>query len=163
MTEKQDEEMIKYNLGEDGTLKPLDPNTEETFAHKIISDIKIESSLNKDDNLPFGYYNPATGGKLVWICNYDQERKITSVFVFDNNGTKERKISYLADEKEAKYFRDELVKEGWRVLEQPKIEFHYPSRPGMPDTKKDHLSRKDIRRMKKNIKTQSKLRNPYQQ
>jgi hypothetical protein len=90
----------------------------------FIKETKIENLLNRDgDQLPFGLYNPLTQGKLIWMCNFDEENKITSVFNYTGNEKPERKCTYLKNKEEAVFFRDTLIHEGWLPLKLPKIEF----------------------------------------
>lgn len=120
--------------------------------------IRGETDLNKDDNkLPFAYYNPQLEGKLTWVCGEDMDDKITSVFCFDYGTHKDKKPSYLKDLEQAKYLRDELVKEGWKKIKNPEITF---SMPGQKDGKP--LNRKQKRFLQKKIKKMSKA-NPFKE
>lgn len=91
--------------------------------------IFIENTLNREgDVLPFGYFNPQTDGKLTWICgegpmDKNQKTNIVSVFAMDLGDHTEKKVDILENMDQAKFMRDELVKNGWRKLVPPKIEF----------------------------------------
>jgi hypothetical protein len=92
----------------------------------------VENPLNKDDGtLPFGYYCPASEGKLVWICGEDGHRKITSVFVAQTPEGQKKECSYLKDMTEARKYRDTLVNDGWKKLDPPKVEFTMPDENGV--------------------------------
>lgn len=110
---------------------------------------------NADGSLPFGYYNPMTEGKLCWICGNDAEGKITSVFVYDHGTHKEKKAQYIKDMDEARYFRDELLKDGWRELDPPEITF---TRPG--EDKERKLNRKERRFLKRKLERANR-KNPF--
>lgn len=135
---------------EDFNLDDIDPMQE------LAERIKVDTDLNKDENaLPFGYYNPTTEGKLIWMCGEDAEKRITSVFVFDFGDHKEKKCSYLKDLKEALFFRDELVKEGWLKLKPPKVTFK--SKDGK------ELTRKQKRMIERKLRRQNNKENPFLQ
>lgn len=91
-----------------------------TIGDKLPNGIVIENTLNRNgDILPFGYYDPKLEGKLVWICNYGIEgEEIVSVFSMKEEG---RDIKYLNSIEEAKYMREELIKNGWQPLKLPEV------------------------------------------
>ena len=109
--------------------------------------------FNQGDNLPFGYYNPALEGRLFWICGYDADEKITSVFTFDKGGEKERNTSYLDSLDKAKYVRDELIDAGWQELVPPEIKFTYPDEKTGEDRE---LNRKQRRKVMRELDKQRK-------
>ena len=112
----------------------------------------IENVLNKDeDTLPFGLFNPDTEGKLTWICGISQEGLITSVFCMDLGDHKEKEVRNLKDIEEAKYYRNELISNGWKKLIPPKIEFTVGK-----DGKNAPLNRKQRRYLDKKIKNMKK-------
>ncbi len=83
--------------------------------------IVIENTLNKGDNLPFGYYDPLCEGKLTWTCNYGiTGKEIVSVFCMKDDKI-EKDVKYLNDLEEAKFCRAELIKNGWLPLKTPNI------------------------------------------
>jgi len=117
--------------------------------------IKIENQLNENgDDLPFGYYDPSSGGKVTWNCGYDQNSKITSVFSYRDGDVKDRKIGYLNNLNEALDAREQLINAGWLKLSPPKITFSYGD-----DDKKD-MNRKQKRELTKEFKNMVK-NNPY--
>ena len=123
--------------------------------------ISIENTLNNEDGtVPFGLFNPDTEGKLTWICNYGPEGYIVSVFCFDHGDHTERDVCYLKDIDEAKYVRDELIRNRWRKLIPPKIAFTVSSKDG----KQKPFSRKERRFLDRKIRQvgrqQANLRNP---
>jgi hypothetical protein len=102
----------------------------DNVMNTLLENVKAEPTLNREnDVLPYGYFNPDTEGKLVWMCGEDADGKITSVFCFENeNGRKEKSCKYLDTFEEAKNIRDELIKNNWRKLVPPKIEFTMPDK-----------------------------------
>ena len=110
---------------------------------------QIENPLNVGDELPFGYMNPETEGKLTWICNKDAQGTVTSVFAFDTGSGVEKKVSYLKDIDEAIQFRDELIRNGWTKIKPPKIEITYPGADG----KERPLNRKQRRALQRKLKS----------
>jgi hypothetical protein len=133
----------------------MDPETEKRLTDTILETAEAESILNREgDILPFGYYNPETDGKLVWMCNEDAECKITGVFSFDKGTNRENVCKYMKDFAEAKSIRDELVKNGWKKLEAPKISFSYAGSD-------KPLNRKQKRYLKRKINQVDKRTNPF--
>lgn len=121
------------------------------------TDIKAEPILNREGNiLPFGYYSPASDGKLSWICNEDKDGRITSVFRFEIDSlSHDKKCDYLKDMKEAVYARDELIKAGWKPITPPEVTFKFP---GEKDARP--LNRSEKRLLKKKLQTSAK-NNPF--
>lgn len=106
----------------------------------------IENVLNKDDNaLPFGLFKPEMEGKLTWICDYGPEKDIVSVFCMDFGDHPEKEVRLLTDLDEAKFFRSELINDGWQKLVPPRIEFTMTGSDG----KKRPLGRKQKRQLVK--------------
>lgn len=119
--------------------------------------VKIESILNReDDQLPFGYYNPQSDGKLTWNCGYDAQNKICAVFCYSGDGGQDKKASYLENEAQAKYMRDELINNGWKKLDPPKIVIKYDDGSEKP------LSRKQKRYLAKTVNNMQK-KNPFKE
>ena len=115
--------------------------------------ISIENTLNREgDVLPFGYFNPETEGKLTWICGEGPEQKgrktdIVSVFAMDLGDHTEKQVKILENMEQAIFMRDELIKNGWRKLIPPKIEFTVTNESGQASS----LNRKQKRGLAKKI------------
>lgn len=91
----------------------------------IVNEDKNNTGQDETD-LPFSYFYPQQE-HIIWICDYDQDRKITSVFF----NTKEKEgnnkmMAYCRDLNHAKEVRDELVAQGWRKMTTPKITVTLP-------------------------------------
>lgn len=120
---------------------------------KFADGIKIENHLNRDgDILPFGYFCPESDGKVVWICGEDAAGKITSVFSSNYEGRKDRQVKYLDTIEDARFMRDELVKNGWQKLKVPEVKLTVPDASG----KNVPLSRKQKRYISRKL-NQGKL------
>jgi hypothetical protein len=133
----------------------MDPETEKRLTDTILDSSHAESILNRaGDVLPFGYYNPATEGKLIWMCNEDAEGKITGVFSFDQGTHRENTSKYLKDMDEARMIRDELINHGWKKLEAPKVSFSYAGSD-------KPLNRKQKRYLKRKLNQMDKRTNPF--
>ena len=118
--------------------------------------IKIENAVNSNgDDLPFGYYEPTSDGKVTWNCGYDKDGKITSVFCYRNEEHTERKIAYLPSLNDALFARSQLIEAGWNKIKAPEITFSY-------EGENKEMTRKEKRDFNKNLKTLIK-NNPYQQ
>lgn len=124
-------------------------------SHLKSGEAEIENPLNQGDNLPFGYLNPETEGKLTWICNEDAQGRITSVFIYDTGSGTDKKVAYLKDIKEAIDFRDELIRNGWTKLKAPEIQITYPG----DDGKERPLNRKQRRALQRKLKKAAKKTN----
>lgn len=62
-------------------------------------------------------------GILLWMCGFDSEGKITSIFSCGN----ERHIYYLKDTTEVESIEIELINEGWVKLKRPEVTFTFDS------------------------------------
>ena len=129
----------------------------EDSEKPFVENVNTESIFNpKDGQLPYGYFDPEREGKLFWICNYDAERKITSVLVYDYGTHQDRHVQYMDSLEDAKEMRDTLVESGWKKLVSPKITFTYPgAKEGKP------LNRKQKRHLRRKIKQLDRQTNPY--
>jgi hypothetical protein len=114
-----------------------------------LSNLKVSSVNSEDGEMPWGYYNPLTEGKVTWNCGYDAERRIISIFTFtDERNQKEKKCDVLKDVVEAEYYRNELVKDGWLKTNPPKIEFTISDGKGGQRP----INRKEKRMLERKIK-----------
>lgn len=118
------------------------------------TELDLSKSFNQDNNLPFAYFNPESEGKVTWNCNYDQDGKITSVFMFTGEGTPDRRISYLNSIEEARQTRDTLIQHGWQETKMPTIKFKSPE--GDRD-----LNRKERRMLERALERKNKKENPF--
>lgn len=115
----------------------------------------VENTLNTGEDLPFGYYNPDTEGKLTWVCGYGPKGDIVSVFAFDHGNRTEKQVKLLKDVQEARFFRDELIKNGWKKLIPPKINFTTTKDDGT----KSEMNRAQKRALGRKMKSISKTVN----
>lgn len=95
--------------------------------NKTLPFAKIQARLNQDDNqLPFGYYSPQMDGKVKWVCDYDQNNKIFSMFEYDNGAEKDRQGQQVHSSlEEAIKVRDILIENGWIKIKPPEITVKY--------------------------------------
>lgn len=128
------------------------------MQEQIKNGMKVESTLNRDDgSLPFGYYNPETDGKLVWMCGEDAEGKITSVWTFDYGTHKDKRAAYLETIEQAREARDELIAAGWKKVETPEMTFTYPG-----EKEERPLNRQMKRNLQRTAKKMQK-NNPFKE
>ena len=90
------------------------------------------------------------------MCGEDAEGMITSVFCMDMGTHKDKKCEYLGTIERARYFRDELVKDGWKKLCPPKVTFTFPG-----EKEKRELTRNEKRKLQKQLKKMKKS-NPFE-
>jgi hypothetical protein len=129
------------------------PPHSDAIANEFLKNAKVENLLNREgDQLPFGLYNPATEGKLIWMCGEDAEKRITSVFLYDFGDRKEKACAYVENMEKAIYMRDELYKDGWKKIIPPEITFTMKNDRGEDKP----LTRKQRRYLAKKIKAAAK-------
>jgi hypothetical protein len=99
----------------------------DPIMEQIINGMEISAAFNADDgNPPYAYKHP--NGKVNWFCGYDENEKLTSVFIYKEDKEEERQCDYMADETRAREVRDVLVQEGWTPIDPPKITVSYGKR-----------------------------------
>ena len=135
----------------------MDPHIEKTITENVMNNIQTESILNREnDELPYGYFNPSTEGKLTWICGPDADGKITSIFCYDHGTNQDKRPEYIDNIEKARFIREELIKNGWKKIIPPKITFTYPGeKEGKP------LNRRQKRSLKKKLKHMNQ-QNPFE-
>lgn len=76
--------------------------------------------------LPISFSCPKfTRGNLVWTCGRDEEGKITSVFVCNENGVIEKKVDYLDNMSKVDEIATHLTNDGWIKLSRPTITYNF--------------------------------------
>lgn len=80
--------------------------------------------MSSEDSLPFKYVHPEK--VVMWICDYDEDEKITSVFV-NLQDKNERTIDYISLD-DAKHIKSELVINNWDEFKDPEITFIDPNK-----------------------------------
>lgn len=103
---------------------------------------KQDWSEHKNDckypELPISYKDPYQKD-VMWICDYDEEKKITSVFI----GHGEKYVAYIPTLNEVARQKYLLKDQGWVEVKRPNVNFTFtPS-----DT--SHVNRAMRRKMKK--------------
>ncbi len=123
----------------------------EKIVEQTLKEIKVESLLNReDDSLPYAYFSPQSEGKVTWICGPDAEGHITSIFCFKEGFDGDKRCQYIKTIEEARYIRDELVKDGWQKLKAPTITFSYPGEKGKPSARKEkRFLQKEIKKLER--------------
>ena len=97
------------------------------FMDELLGSIKMDFEMNgSDGELPYAYTNPASEGKVKWVCNYDEQGKIVGVFAFQDGKEIERRIHFLDDKDHAKKVLEELIADGWVAIEPPKVSISAP-------------------------------------
>jgi len=98
----------------------------DKLGKQILDSIEV-SNLNSDGPPPYAFYSPESEGKVRWFCALDEEGKYTSVFVSSVEGDNGRITEYLKNETECKFYRDELLNNGWKPIPRPKMVFRLPN------------------------------------
>lgn len=125
-----------------------DDRTQSGLPSMTITNTDKTNTGQDESDLPFSYFCPQQE-HIIWICDYDQERKITSVFF----NTKEKEgnnkmVAYCRDLNHAKELRGELVGQGWRKMTAPKITVTLPE-GCMSRQMKRQLQRQEEKRQRK--------------
>lgn len=136
---------------------PEPEQTQQVFkeGEEDATGFTVESTLNKGDDLPFAMFNPDTEGKVTWVCGYGPKGDVISVFACDLGTGTDKRVSQLKDLAEARFFRDELVKNGWKPIVPPKINFTTTKEDGT----KSEMNRSQRRALEKKMKAISKTVN----
>ena len=96
------------------------------FATQFAESAQLTGAFNNESgDLPFGYFEPTSEGKIYWICGRDRDQKITSIFSYDGPDGKEKEMRYLVDLDEAKKFRDELILNNWLPIKTPEMKMYH--------------------------------------
>lgn len=113
-----------------------------------------ENLLNREgDILPFGLFKPELEGKLAWMCSYGEDgTSIFCVFIMNENGKTEKEIREIKNLEEAKFYRDELLRDGWKILVPPKIVLTMKDKNGVAKP----LNRQQKRELEKHVKNSIK-------
>lgn len=91
------------------------------MADLVERPVDDHSSDRGFDELPFTYADP-NQPHIYWICNYDQNEKITSVYVNQKKSKgNNRYAAYLDTMEQAKWQRNELIKMGWKEFKLPQL------------------------------------------
>jgi len=127
--------MSESNIDQSSSLNCDDDQSISSYAQSFVdANAENQNTMNKPDgSLPFGYLNPATEGKVFWMCSRDQTGRITSVFQCDDeemvgDSGMNRDIKHLSNEAEARKYRDELIQAGWIQMKDPGQRFFYGGR-----------------------------------
>lgn len=136
----------------------MDAPKKEVFegGQETATGFTVENTLNVGDDLPFGMYNPDTEGKLTWICGLGPKGDVVSVFAFDHGNRTEKQVKLLENVEQARFFRDELVKNGWKQLVPPKINFTTTKEDGTTSEMNRSQKRALAKKMKAISKTMDK-------
>jgi hypothetical protein len=116
-------------------------------------DFKVQALETKDDELPYTYYSPESDGKVTWHCAIDQNGKITSVFAFLgglSTGESDKRVSYVSLE-DANKIKAELIANGWKKMEQPKVKAKIPG-----EDRERELNRRELRYLKRKMERNQK-------
>lgn len=80
--------------------------------------LDLEAAPKSEEGLPMAYQHP-TEYRIKWLCNRDEEGRITSVTVFPEKSAEfptGRKVDYLPNIEMAREIQDAVLKEGWKEM-----------------------------------------------
>ena len=132
------------------------PEAEQRIARELVDQCQVESLLNREgDQLPFGFFNPASEGKVTWNCGKDPEGRITSVFGYNvSSAAGDRRVQYITME-QALDIRQQLIEAGWQKIVPPEVTFRYPGLGDRP------LTRKEKKLIQRRVQRINRRRNPF--
>jgi len=104
----------------------------------------VLNNKKPDSILPLMYSNPRDKG-VFWICDYDQDDKITSVFM----GHKDRYIAYMPSLEDAENQEELLKNDGWVKCKKPEINVKIDDKK-LPRSLRRKLERDDRKQQNKN-------------
>lgn len=112
-------------------------------------------------NPPYALQNPLMNGRVKWLCNWDQDKNLISVFSNDDpdmsvDGIPDKLVNKHNSVEEVKRIRDTLKDSGWVPLEAPNIEFTDSSGNKVDNTKGGPLTRAEKRYLKRKLERASK-------
>lgn len=117
------------------------------------------------DELPFYYLDKETKPTMTWMCNYDHNKKITSVV--EHLESKEKMTKYFDTLEEAKEARNALIRDGWLEGQLPNIEVNQENWDALPRQQKRRIQRslmkQAIREGRKERKQQEEERKRYEE
>lgn len=91
----------------------------------------VDIPMNRPDgSLPFALYSPESDGKVQWLCDYDKDKQITSVFTYQDGHDKDRRVFHLPNMKTAEDTRDQLLAANWKPLKTPTVSYSYSDGKG---------------------------------
>uniref|UniRef100_A0A6C0M2L0 Uncharacterized protein n=1 Tax=viral metagenome TaxID=1070528 RepID=A0A6C0M2L0_9ZZZZ len=113
--------------------------------------MEAEIYTTSDDELPFAYFNP-NNMLVYWMCNYDEENRLVSVFYGRNKKSdpEDRRVAVCGSLQDAIEQRDALIIAGWRKLAPPKVKFVTDEKP---KTTRERLKKKLYDKMTNNPET----------
>jgi len=125
----------------------------ESIGKKFADGVSVNPVLNQNnDALPFGYYDIETDGQVYWVCGYDNNNRITSVFKYKDGDDQDQRVTYLDSIQEAIDIREQLKSSGWRAIEPKKMTFTYPG-----ESTPRPMDRQIKRRLTRKIQHEAKM------
>lgn len=105
------------------TKRNVQPTAEFTrqIMEMLKSNLTLDFPFNKNGEPPYALVNPERND-IAWVCGYDQEDKLISIFRYLEDGQAHRHIEYISLEN-AKLARNEMLKENWIPMQAPTIAF----------------------------------------
>jgi hypothetical protein len=140
------DEPIKY-IGSEGlgnTSEERVKNLKKCKPKKLKVEIDNKHLLKGFDELPF-FYIDGKNTHIFWMCNRDQEGRITSVYKNTDpslpRGTPSKFIGYINTMEEAINIRNQLILDGWVEGQMPEITADMENWKAIPKKKKKRIIR----------------------
>lgn len=128
----------------------------DPIMEQLIESMELQAAFNTGDGEPpYAYQNVKSGGKVKWVCSYDEKDRLTSVFVFPKECDPPRTIDYV-DEAKARMIRDTLLDDGdWAPIDPPKISLSYGKHKGVDKPIKARKVKRHLDRESKKFEKQT--------
>lgn len=99
--------------------------------------------IKRDEKLPITYTDPHDEN-VYWVCDYDADGKIVSVFI----GHGDKYTAYMPSMEDVYKQEDMLIEHGWLKCKQPTINVDFDKK-SLPRKYKRQLERKEKKQEKK--------------
>ena len=133
-------EKLKYTgaTGFGETSKERIKNLKKAKPKTLRLDVDNSQLIRGFDELPF-FYIDGNDTHIFWMCNLDQDGKITSVY--SNTKEDERIVGFFDTMEEAITNRNELIKMGWLEGQFPNVTVDQENWKGLSRQKRKRIIR----------------------
>lgn len=118
-----------------------------------------KKEFDVDDDFPVIYSYPDPNEKIYWICDYDEDGKLTSVVTAQG----ERFVTYIPSAEKFYEIRNDFQNEGWIRNKLPKVNVTIREPNGPSRVEKRQKSKEEKKEQKKAKKDEQRKREKDQE